>query len=646
MAYAFDKKTGEITISGWDKGIAPSPHSGLGDLKNVNISTIPGEASVNFSRVRLDQASVTGGTMTVNAGTPTIFGYSATTLSGGTWIKVTSQTGSPGTTVNNYYFLKQNVVGVSYLLYSDFGTTQITAGGNGTITFNTLVMGTPIDYCVEQHATGSIKLRYYILDANGVIWVSGTNTSPDGSAGGLSSSTVWSAITPHGTVSTDIAAYNNNEGSIAIMYATDSNNKITANYLIVFTSSQILYGKNSDNSGWPSVTGAAFTVWKTLQYSGGFSHHAILGIDQVIYFCDGPTVGVIYQIAGTPFNPAGVLGTDYGYVNAQYILNPQDAATRITQIPSGTSISVIVGSLLNNLYIYAGLGNSASSKPTNILWIPEANVQYFVQANNFIFIFTGNKGNIYLTNGSSVVPIAHVPDYVSGSVSYVQEPYYVWGGAMYLRGRVFFSIKDQTASHTGNCGGVWSFVPTFNYFPEQDVGLSLRLENRNTTGSLGSTAYNGYAPIIFAGQEITAQQGNGPQYIACWTNDNSGGTVSVDFSGTNPYTDGSAIIETDAVPVGNFLDKKTFTQIECKFAANLVTGESVVVKYRTDLEASFASAGTVVGEATSGSGDGSQLSRIILGVNFQKAQIIQLQIILTSTTSSPSYCRLKEVYIR
>ena len=639
--YKVDKE-GEITISGWEKGVASSPHKGIGDLKNVNISTEEGEASVNYSRVRQDQVPVVAATMT-NSGSSTTFSYSGV-LNAGTWIKVNSHTGSPGTTDNNYYYVAPIISGTSYTLWSDFGVTQITSGaGASTINFTTLTMGAPIDYTIEQFGTAGNKYRYYILDKNGVIWISGTSAAPSGSAGGLSSSTIWSAITPHGTVATDITAFDNNEGSINIQYVTDANNKISADYLIVFSASQILYGKNSDNSGWPSITGAAFNAWKTLNYSGGFSHHSILGNDQVIYFCDGPGVGVIYQKAGQTFDPAN--SATYSYVNAQYMMAPNDAATRITQIPSGNSISVIVGGVQNNLYVYPDVQASSSSKPINVVWMPEANVQYFVQANNYIIIFCGNKGNIYLTNGSSVVPIGTVPDYIAGSVTYVQDPYFVWGGAMYLRGRIFFSVKDQTATHTGNCGGVWSFVPTFNYFPQQDVGLAMRLENVSSQSA--THGYNGYATILFAGQETAAQQANGPQYVAGW-NQVTGATTtnSIDFSNTTPYTGGQALIESDAIPVGTFLRKKTFQQMEYHLSTPLVAGESIALNYRTDLTSAFASAGTVVTEATPASGNGSVVSGAITGLDFQKAQLVQFQIVLTSTVSSPSYCRLREVYIR
>lgn len=636
MAYKESKDSKRIVINGWSNGISASPHTGLGDIKGANISSINGEVSVAYSRVRLDQALVTGGTMSLS-GTST-YGYSGV-LTVGTWILVNSHTGTPGTTDGNYYFVKPIVSGVSYSLWSDFGVTQITGTNGATINFTTLAMGVPIDYTYEQNSvSGGGTYRYYILDQNGIIWVSGTSTNA-GVAAVPSSTMTWAAITPHGNTAGGIDTFDNNEGSIAIMYSTNSNNQIQSDYLICFTQGDILYGKNIDKSGWPSNTGSSFTSWKTLNYSGGFSHHAMLANDQVMYFCDGPGIGIVQQKTGQIFNPADP--STYNYVDANYLLAPNDAVNRLSAIPSGNGLSIIAGTELGYLYIYPTYQNSTATgaAPTTLLQIPEANVQYLLQANNYVLIFAGNKGNIYLTNGSSITPILTVPDYIAGSVNFVQDPYFIWGGAAYVRGRIFFSIKDQTGSHTGNCGGVWSFVPSFSYYPNQDVGLGLRMENASSL--YGTQGFNGYAPVIFSGQELTAQQANGPQYVAAWAQS----VNSVDFSGTTPLTNSSTIIETDVMPLGTFLEPRTLETIELKFAAPLATGESAVVNYRTSLESAWAIAGDLSTESVP-TGSGSPLSRIIQNLKFQAVQNLQLQIILTSTASSPSWCRLQEIILR
>ncbi len=668
--YKYDKN--QITIADFAKGIAPSPHEGIGDLKNVNITTIKGEASVNYSRVQVSPQFITGTITATSITAPQEF-TSATSLKTGTWIKVTALTGLAGLTVGNYYYVVETTVGV-YNLYTDLGTTSVVITTIGTLTFETLTMGTAIDWV----AWNSDSYLYFVLDYNGVIWRGGTSTV--GEPPVLQTDMNWVAITPHGaTMGVQASSLSNiYNGSITIM----------GQYLIVFTNSQVLYSRLGT---YPSVTGADMTVWQGLGASI-IPHSSIFGADNVVYFTNGSNIGVFYEIAGQTFDPSNT--TTFFFTGSQYILPPWETATALSQIPSGGSISLVVGGTANNLYVYPDVEASKSAKPLSVMWIPEAHTAKLIQANNYIFIFSGSKGNIYITNGTVVSPIGTVPDYIAGSKNYVQDPYYIWGDAMYLRGRLFFSITDHSPTHKGNIGGVWSFVPTFSYFINQDSGLALRLENVSS-----SFGYEQLATLLFSGLEVKAQHKDGPQYIAFWTppnywkattsysigdkitgtpiarstpysyecmtagttgladitasSSNVGQTIldgtvvwtviapiqSADFSSSEPYSNGEAIIETDAIPVGTFLDKKTFSQIEYKLASALTQGESVAINYRTDLEQPFVSAGTV-------STENNTVSGIIQGVNFQKAQLIQLQIILTSTKVNPSYCRLQEIYIR
>lgn len=675
--YKYDK--GQITIAGWEKGVAPSPHEGIGDLKNVNITSIKGEASVNYERVRVDNPVATG-SMTANSiSTPQQF-TTAVPLPNGTWIKVTSLTGLAGLTVGDYYYASTNPnFPTLATLYTDLGTTSVVITTTGTLTFETLTMGTAIDWVAFNNSDGTYK--YYILDLNGVIW-RGEELNIQGVTPRLDSSIPWIAITPHGSeagVQTGIQG-NIENGSLTIMGL----------YMIVFTDSQVLQLSIATTV---SDTGVDMPVWQSIG-ADVVPHSSIAGVDNVVYFTNGANIGVFYEVAGQTFDPTN--NATYVYTNSQYILPPWDTATALSQIPTGNSIALVVGGRGNNIYTYPDVQSSTSAKPTSVLWIPEARTKNLVQANNYIFIFSGSKGNIYITNGTTIAPIGTMPDYIAGSKNYVQDPYYQWGDAMYLRGRLFFSITDHSPTHKGNIGGVWSFVPTFSYFINQDAGLALRLEN--VSAEYGLYGYDQVATVLFAGLGETAQHADGPQYMACWTpsgrwtpstaysinqeiipptslqnffaykcttagtsglgiplssSDTIGQTItdgtavwtvvhsiqSIDFSSDVPYSNGEALIETDVIPVGTFLDKKTFTQVEYKLASALTTGESVQINYRTDLEQPFVSAGTISTEPNTVSG-------IIQGVNFQKAQILQLQVILTSTATSPSYCRLQEIYIR
>ncbi len=151
---------------------------------------------------------------------------------------------------------------------------------------------------------------------------------------------------------------------------------------------------------------------------------------------------------------------------------------------------VLIGGITNIVYPW----NQVDATPSDFISLPESNVKTMVNANNMAYIFAGNKGNVYISNGSVASLALKVPDYCAGvpgtPLTYI-EPYFIWGDAMYVRGRVYFSILDQTSTKAGNCGGVWSFIPSQNVDPSQDVGMALRLENQNSYGD-----YDGMATIL------------------------------------------------------------------------------------------------------------------------------------------------------
>lgn len=263
-----------------------------------------------------------------------------------------------------------------------------------------------------------------------------------------------------------------------------------------------------------------------------------------------------------------------------------------------------------------------------------------IAVNNMAYVFAGNKGNIYICNGVTASPVITVPDYCAGIAgtpkSYI-EPYFTWGGCEYIRGRMYFSIQDQTAAKTtGNCGGIWSFVPSQNAFPVQDVGIALRLENTNSYGTL-----NGMATVIMQNQ---VQAAIGVQYFSAWQSTYTGTSYGIDTSGTYPTV--TAIIETDAIPSGTFLNKRSFAQQEYKLASPLLSGESVQLYYRQNLTDSWHTCGTVNEETTNSDTPTNRLSGYFTAA-FQNTQWLQLQAqLIPNGTSTFSGNRLTELRLR
>jgi len=292
--------------------------------------------------------------------------------------------------------------------------------------------------------------------------------------------------------------------------------------------------------------------------------------------------------------------------------------------------TVLIGCNGSTLYPW----NQIDATPSDAIELPEADVKTMINVNNMAYVFAGNKGNIYVSNNAVASLTLKVPDYCAGVPgtpnSYI-EPYFTWGDATYLRGRVYFSILDQTATKAGNCGGIWSFIPSQNIDPNQNVGSALRLENQNSYGD-----YDGYATILIANEE---QNTNAPQYWAAWQDSYNTATAAfgIDQSATTPVT--QYVVETDIVPTGTMLEKQTFAQLEYKLMTPLATGDSVQLYYRLNATDAWATCGTVREETDKIAGYFDQ--------TFQKTQWVQFRAVITTPgTTASSFVRLKQIRLR
>ncbi len=415
----------------------------------------------------------------------------------------------------------------------------------------------------------------------------------------------YTAVTTTGTIAPLISGSNPTAGSssarIPAFFFTDAAGTQPSN----LTAGTIYYIQMT------SITGGTFNVYAAA--SGGAA------IDIAAGFVGNQYFNTFYPLSGTDSASA------FTFVPLALNLPSFETATAIAEI--GTNL--LIGTQSNSVYPW----NQIDPLPGDLIPLPENNVSSIITVNNMGYIFAGRKGNIYLTNGSAAAAVISVPDYCAGiagtPASYI-EPYFIWGGVMYLRGRVYFSILDQTSGKTGNCGGIWSFVPTQNMFFGQDTGLGLRLENQASYAT-----YNGYSTVLLASQNQLAIS---PQYWNGWQSEAAGGSFGIDF--TNTTTGTTALIETDLIPTGTLLDKETFKQIEYKLSTPLAVGESVGISYRQNSTDSYTSLGTAVVESTIG------LSGYF-PATFEKTQWLQLKITLTPlSTNSSTFVRLSEIRIR
>ncbi len=698
MSYRLEKSTGDLVISGWENGIASSPHDGIANMQGVNISTETGEVMCSFNRVKQSQTSGTGTLTQVNTNTVSVSGI---TLLVGTWITITNA-GTTGLSGDYYYISsgKLSQVFAQDTVDATGASVIVTSITSGSATFTTAnyAMGSPVMSATEPYTDASnvSQFRYYILDNLGFLWVHDTKTLANvdtplwfmpektvviagRTASGLAVLNGWISITLDANLfwkSTSCLG----DGFQSISTLNQITTKTFHNTLVghqgkLYYTDGNFIGSVFPNTSLVSVTGAP-NIQSYCQYTASGTTGTVTDLIGGSYpNIDGGTTrlpAVFFPVTGGTKPAAISLSTIYwikwlnstttfevyssatggsaidiatGSVGTQLFntFSPFGGAATITYTPQRLNLPffetakcmveignvVMIGGSSNTLYPW----DQIKVLPNDIIPLPENNVVNMITVNNTAYVFAGQKGNIYITNGSSVSLVTSVPDYCAGiagtPASYI-EPYFSWGGAMYVRGRVWFSILDQTATKAGNCGGIWSFVPSQNFSQEQKTGLSLKLENQSSYAS-----YNGVCPVLLASQVQTAI---GPQYWSGWYSSISNPLYGIDFSDT--ITTPSAIIETDLIPTGTLLDKKTFNQIEYKLSSPLASGETVTMKYRQNSTDAFATVGTFLIES------GTALSGYVPMV-FEKGQWLQLQITLNPlASSSSSFVRLKEVRVR
>ena len=583
----------DIVIDGFEKGIADNPYDGIADMRNINLLSIPKEAAVGFatSAITLPPAvnaiafTCTDATNIITVASTT--GYYAgmaiiiNTVSGGTGLSATSGQ-------NTYYI--DNITATTFKVYNDLTASvlvDITANGTGTL--STAQFGTPVD-SVRGYGTtlsftsGQPVQQIYILDNAGLVWALGNHY------GGSTVDTVlqFCGNTNHTTLT--------NTASVGITIFKD--------YLLVFLQDKIDYINLSTKlSSTPGPNGNWHIAWQTTTTSSA-GHKAIAATDDAVYFCNATTIGSILENAGSTFDPN--TASTYTYNASALQLPTYDYAKSIAQL--GTNL--LIGGILNYVYPWDRISTSFNYP----LIVAEPYIKNIVSTNANAYIFAGNRGRIYITNGANVQMFKKFPDQLSGT----DNPYYAWGDAVYLRNQLYFGISATTnaAATISNFAGVWA--------------IDLDNEYLYLSNSLSYGTYAGTVPVLVP---MSLPNPNGNGLFIGWLNSTGG----IDVGSTSPYTNYEAYIDTDMIPVGTYYQPMTDQQIEYKLAKPLVSGESVRIAWRGNLYVSFT---TVFTDSTVGGISG------VGQVNFQKQQWVQLRISLSSTASTPSYTRLREVRMR
>lgn len=625
MAYQVDPTSGDIVINGFDKGIGASPYTGLTDLKSVDIDGVPGEVSVNFSTSAVSptvQLTALACTLS-NSFDALVYATSNPKLADGQAVSFADSGGGVTAGVVYWVFLNSTSGGnYHFFLYSDYPMGSQVSITDASTTVTTFNVAKAKFFSTMSHGEAGSN---FMIDASGQIWsdyleqsgnnlwrYTGNTPGADGHGNGL---VYWRT---------------------SRNYASSGKVGDWDGYLLSFRDGFIDYSNtNGVNSGagynhvgtytygWNPATGSTgvASAYLTGSNLGSCPHNAIAGPDGRVYFCDYYNVRKISQadvITPTTFSTA--VPTTYNYTN--YNLLPiNDIATCIA--PLGTDM--LIGGTYNQAYAWDTFSNVISYP----ILLSESYVANIITVNTNAFLFTGNRGTIYITNGSQANPWIKIPDHISNTV----EPYFQWGGAAYNKNRLYFGINviDNASANISGYGGVWCADLTTG---------ALWLSNQMSYGT-----YVGYVSALMALPPTPVFSGfpaepAGVGYLAGWYNGLNSQSYGIDTTVSAVYTGTQSVVISDMIPVGTLLKPTTASQVEFKLAKPLGSGETVELQVASSLGGTFTSALIVNGDAT-----GTILSGNSQNMPIQQQQWMLVKAILTGTLGTPTYNRITELRI-
>jgi len=622
MAYRLEGK--DIVISGFEQGIADTPYQGIADMRNIEIISVPMEGMVGFKEIAASVPPVYNAVAYTaqNAG-DTITVASTAGLYNGCAIVLNTNTATGLSTGIVYYV--GNITATTFQLYlmpAVIGTpVAVTADGSGTLTTyqygRQRAVGTersPQGYFVDkQGAVGGGIGSIIMVDSSNYVWILFSTTSGNNPANSL--------------------IFLGNIGGIGAT-SSISNVFVWKGYLFV------MRGSGSNTFDYAEAQDVYFTgpaaswnyAWSSVDVSINFPKVLLSQEDENVYFISDVGIGSLIEEPGTTFDPAD---SNTYTITAEALLIPgNDQGTCLGELGS----NLYIGGTMSYIYVW----DKVSIGFSQILTAPESFARFIIGTDQNIFIFTGNRGRIYISNGASIDLFKKIPDYVTG----ITNPYITWRDASYGRNQLYcgFTASSNVGTTLTSTAGAWAI----------DIDTrALRLLNKITnSGYSGSTNMVVQMPKSSVTSVADSANAVGSGIVMGWNISST--SYGVDVPDDEPYQALESYIDTDMIPVGTYLNPLSPSQIEWKTSVPLGangTAETITVYYRTNLFDSFTLLGTTTATGTSvvGSTTGTTTTSAVSDyyqANFQKAQWVQFRVAMSSNATTPTYNRLTELRIR
>ncbi len=469
------------------------------------------------------------------------------------------------------------------------------------LSFNVLGTGTlnwPIHKAIKE--TAGTATGYFILD---------------------SASQVWSSTTYNGTFSF-LSTSNTTTGATL----TNQGLAYWKGYLIKFRNSHIDYlagGAGTWVSTWNPADGST-TAGAVIV--ADVPHFAYVSVDNTLYFCNGSGIGSIIENPNETFDPTNTNTYTFSASNGTTGINALSIPFyEVAQSIAEAGNNLLVGGSFNAIYPWDKLSPFFSYP----IFIGDTFIDRMVTVNTNAYIFAGgttSRGRIFITNGSQANLFYKIPDYITSEFDTnagEQDPYFTWGDAIYHRNNLifsFFMIKN---------GGGYITADVNFQVTSQLWGIDLETNAFRGLSILNAATVIGRAGVLMPALQTSPGFG----YIAGVQDSTGVTTANIQYSGTAVGT-GRFNVYTDKIPVGTFIDKKTFSEVEFKLRTGLASGETLAIVPISDNVSQTQFLANTLGQISD-----------VYPVTFEKGQWLQF-LIQGNGTSPNSGVRLREIRIR
>lgn len=415
----------DLIIQAPRQGIAPSPHLGFGDVRNLDIFSVPGVVKINNLTTKLSGTTITGSpkwiirdplrpsdVWVLDDDDNVYKGTSAGTY----WKQITGHTAGSGygegIAIWNDYLFKADAA-----LLDIYGPLSGTTGTGTISSSGTAVTGVGTSFDTE-------------LVVGDSIWI-GTNTN--------------ATLIRFVTVITD-ATHMTINAAPATAYAGDA----------------FKYAHWTKN-------------WQVIDSETNNHPMFVSKNDGKLYGGAGKYIFSIEEL--TTFDPA--TAATYAFTKQALDLPSDYIITCLAEQGNNLMIGTNIGGSNGYFYKTADIFPWDRSSPSfgQPICLEENGVSAMITVNSILYILAGIEGKIFSSNGVQTSLIAQIPI----SVANIEGGNYIRfypGSICVYKGRIFFGVgKDFTDVTIGGIG-VWSLLPT-------SKGNILTFEHQISTGNSG-----------------------------------------------------------------------------------------------------------------------------------------------------------------